>query len=201
MDADSHLRTRPSLLGRLRNPADAEAWRTFVDLYTPLVYRYCRRRGFQEADAADVAQEVMTQVMRSIGGFTYDPKVGRFRDWLGAVVRTHVGRFHRKRERQPVAAEDGELNGVPDPGADSEWIGSFREQMTAAALDRIRGEFSTSHWTAFERTWRDGAPAAAVALELGLTATAVYVAKSRVLVRLRDEIAHLAEELPQAGDV
>ncbi len=115
MESASHVRTRPSLLLRLRDRTDAQAWGTFVDLYTPLVYRFCRRRGLQAADAADVAQEVMTQVMRSIGGFTYDPSVGRFRDWLGAVVRTHVGRLHRKLVRQPVAADDGELNGVPRP--------------------------------------------------------------------------------------
>lgn len=135
MDAPSHLRTRPSLLARLRDRTDVEAWRTFVDLYAPLVYQFCRSRGLQEADAADVAQEVLTQVMRSAEGFVYDPSRGRFRDWHWSIVRTHIGRLYRKQVRQPHSASDGDLTEVPDPGSDSEWVTAFREHLMATALD------------------------------------------------------------------
>ena len=85
--------TQPSLLLRIRDASDAESWRTFVSIYAPLIYRSCRRRGLQDADAADVGQEVLAQVARSIREFEYQPGRGRFRDWLGAVVKNKVGRF------------------------------------------------------------------------------------------------------------
>lgn len=194
MDNDSHLRTRPSLLMRLRNRADADAWRAFVDLYTPVVYRFCRRRGLQEADAADVAQEVLAQVSQSAEGFTYDPQRGRFRDWLWAVVRSRLSRWHRRQSRQPASAD--QLDTLADAGSEAEWASEFQDQLTTMALQRVRAEFSDEHWSAFEKTWREEIPAATAARELGLTTMAVYVAKSRVLSRLRDEILHLAEELP-----
>src|SRR5688500_7177705 len=95
----SRLHTRASLLLRLRDPQDGDAWRLFADTYAPLVYRHCRRQGLQEADAADVAQEVLTQVARSIGTFEYRPERGRFRDWLGAVVRSKLARFRQRQTR------------------------------------------------------------------------------------------------------
>ena len=82
--------TRPSLLLRLRNPRDDEAWRVFVETYTPLVYGYCRRRGLQASDVSDVTQEVMVQVSHSIRDFSYQPERGRFRDWLGTLTRTKL---------------------------------------------------------------------------------------------------------------
>ena len=87
--------TRPSLLLRLRDPKDDEAWQTFLETYTPLVCAYCRRRGVQASDVADVTQEVMAQVMRSISDFSYQAERGRFRDWLGTITRTKLLRFSR----------------------------------------------------------------------------------------------------------
>ena len=97
--------TRPSLLLRLRDPGDDDAWRTFVETYSPLVCAYCRRRGLQDSDVADVTQEVMTQVLRSITAFTYQPDRGRFRDWLGAITRTKLLRFLA--QRAPALAKGG----------------------------------------------------------------------------------------------
>ena len=74
--------TRPSLLVRIRDARDAEAWREFVRLYSPLVYRFARRKGLQDADAADVTQDVMRAVMSSVRRLDYDPDRGSFRGWL-----------------------------------------------------------------------------------------------------------------------
>ena len=93
--------TRPSLLVRLRNPKDSAAWAEFVQVYTPLVYRYCRRAGLQSADAAEMAQETFAQVFQAIGSFSYDRGRGRFRDWLGAVVRSRLSRLFAKATRAP----------------------------------------------------------------------------------------------------
>ncbi len=80
------VQTRPSLLARVRDVRDADAWQTFVTLYAPLVYRYVRQRGLQDADAADLTQDVMSAVARSIRTFEYRPERGRFRDWLRTIA-------------------------------------------------------------------------------------------------------------------
>ena len=91
--------TQPSLLLRIRDASDEESWQTFVSIYAPLIYRSCRRRGLQDADAADVGQDVLAQVARSIRDFEYQPGRGRFRDWLGTIVRHKVCRFLRNEGR------------------------------------------------------------------------------------------------------
>src|SRR5262245_51158989 len=96
MSDDSALHTRPSLLVRLRDAGDSASWQTFVDLYGPVLYRYARRRGLQDADATDVAQEVLAEVARCIRAFEYQPERGRFRDWLGTVLCRRLARFWEK---------------------------------------------------------------------------------------------------------
>ena len=91
--------TRASLLVRLRDGGDSEAWQEFVHLYAPIIYGFARKRGLQDADAADVAQDVLKQVSQSIRGFVYDQEKGRFRDWLRTVARNKVLRFLRQRQR------------------------------------------------------------------------------------------------------
>src|SRR5438552_10952747 len=85
--------TRASLLLRLGDPGDAEAWREFVDLYTPLVYGYARKQGLQDADAADLSQEVLGTVAGAMGRFQYDPGRGAFRNWLFTVVRRKLANW------------------------------------------------------------------------------------------------------------
>src|SRR5262245_48529780 len=93
-----HPSTRASLLVRLRDPHDGAAWDTFVRLYAPLVYGLARRRGLQDADAADLTQEVLWTVARSVGGLEYDPARGTFRAWLYTVVRTRLINFLARRD-------------------------------------------------------------------------------------------------------
>ncbi len=193
--------TPPSLLVRIRDPRDAASWQAFVDLYAPLVYRYCRRRGLQDADAADVGQEVLLQVAQSIRTFEYRPERGRFRDWLGAVARSKVERWRRQRDRQAQGAggadSEDALSAVAAPEADTEWTAAFNAHVLQAALERCRPHFEPTTWRAFEREWVDQRPAPEVARELGVSVAAVYVAKSRVLKRLREEVRLIAEDVPQ----
>ncbi|NOX54887.1 MAG: sigma-70 family RNA polymerase sigma factor [Planctomycetes bacterium] len=101
---DDPLATQSGLLIRLRRPDDAEAWREFVSRYAPLVYRYARRHGLQDADAADLTQEVLQAVALALPGFEYDRRQGRFRSWLYAVARHHLLKFWRRAARSvPVA--------------------------------------------------------------------------------------------------
>jgi RNA polymerase sigma-70 factor (ECF subfamily) len=195
-DSDSRL-THPSLLARLRDLGDADAWRQFVAVYAPLVYRWCRRQGLQEADAADVGQEVLAQVARSIRTFEYRPERGRFRDWLGAVVRSKLARFHHREARQVRAdGADPALQEAVAPEADTAWTAAFHAHVLRVALERIRPEFPAGHWQAFELVWLQDRPPAEAAARLGLSPSHVSVIKWRVLQRLRDEIGLLAEDVP-----
>jgi RNA polymerase sigma factor (sigma-70 family) len=188
--------TSPSLLLRIRDPQDHEAWTTFVNVYSPLVRRYCARKGLQPADAADVAQEVMARVAKAIPAFAFDPHRGRFRAWFGTLVARQIA-THRAKAAQspppaPLAAD------VPDPAAaDPQWDHEFTEHLLAVSMDRVRGEFEPTTWEAFAATWVRHEPPADVAARLGLALHAVYVNKSRVLTRLQAEILLLAADLPQ----
>jgi RNA polymerase sigma-70 factor (ECF subfamily) len=192
-DPSSILHTRPSLLFRIRDPADAAAWKTFVDTYGPLVYRHGRRRGLQDADAADLTQEVLSQVARGIANFDYQPQRGRFRDWLGTVTRRSLGRFTAKLGKLP-ACDEG-LERVEAPQADSEWTADFNARVLESALERIRPNFEPATWRIFELVWIENRSSVATADELGVPVETVYVAKSRVLKRLEEEVLLLAEDL------
>jgi RNA polymerase sigma factor (sigma-70 family) len=198
-ERSSGSETRPSLLLRLRDPGDSEAWRVFVETYTPLVYAYCRRRGLQDSDVSDVTQEVMSQVLRSIGGFLYQPERGRFRDWLGTVTRTKILRFLRRDARAGKAGDataEELLRQIEDPESDTLWAEAFQSRLLDVALRRARPDFEESTWALFERAWVGGEPAPVVAREMRVPVEAVYVAKSRVLKRLRIEVETLAEDYP-----
>jgi RNA polymerase sigma factor (sigma-70 family) len=197
-DSSSSSSTRPSLLVRVRDAQDHEAWNLFVATYAPVIYRYCRRKGLQDADAADVTQDVLAQVARSMRTFTYQPERGRFRDWLCAVTRSKLPRSRPNKDRAGGDDRvDGLLEQIACSESDSEWTAEFNGQVLRFALDRIRPHFEPTTWWSFERCWLDNRPAADVARELGLPIDAVYVAKSRVLKRLREEVLALAEDFPQ----
>src|SRR5437016_3679036 len=92
--------TRASLIVRLRDPQDVGAWREFIDLYAPLVYGYARKQGLQDADAADLSQEVLGAVIASIHRLDYDPDRGAFRNWLFTIVRRKLARWRIAEGRQ-----------------------------------------------------------------------------------------------------
>jgi RNA polymerase sigma factor (sigma-70 family) len=188
------LHTQPSLLIRIRDHRDAAAWDTFVDTYGPLIYHHGRRRGLQDADAADLTQEVLTEVTRSIHSFEYQPQRGRFRDWLGTVTRRRLGRMFANRTNGAVSAEA--LAGLTAPQADSEWTAEFNGRVLRVALERIRPHFEPTTWRAFECVWQEHRSAVATADELSVPIETVYVSKSRVLKRLEEEVLLLAEDLP-----
>jgi RNA polymerase sigma-70 factor (ECF subfamily) len=190
--------TRPSLLLRVRDPRDAEAWQTFVDVYGRLVYRHCRGQGLRHEDAENVTQEVFAQVSESIRRFDYQPEVGRFRGWLGTVTRNEINRFRKKDARAVhgsggTEAEHG-LDRAAARAEDTAWAEEFNAHLLATALARSRPHFEEQTWHAFELVWLDKRSALEVAQELGVPIDRVYVAKSRVLERLEQEVRDLAED-------
>jgi RNA polymerase sigma factor (sigma-70 family) len=191
--------TRPSLLVRLRDAADGDAWRLFVELYAPLVYRVARKRGLQDADAADVTQEVLQAVSRAVRRLEYDPARGTFRGWLGAVARSKLNNFLAARQRNTPGSGDTAvqqlLEGRPDPAdEDAQWEREYRQRLFAWAAEQVRPAFEGSTWRAFWGVAVEGRGAEEVGRELGLSVGAVYVAKSRVLARIRQAIQDVEAE-------
>lgn len=191
--------TRVTLILRIRDPRDAGAWRTFVDLYTPLIYSFCLRRGLQEADCRDVLQNVLGRVHRQISTFEYDPARGLFRNWLLTLTVREVRRY----QLQADPAARGIGGGIGDQfadeieaEADGSWISEFHARVLHFAIEQVRREFGKETWEAFEQVWvRDKKPAA-VAKAMRKSPEWIYKAKHRVLQRLRQEVEFLTADNP-----
>ena len=192
--------TRPSLLIRIRDNRDAEAWREFVDMYAPVVFGFATKRGLQEADAADLTQDVLRAVAGAAGQLDYDPRRGAFRSWLYTIARNKLHDFFAARRRQTPGSGDSAVQGVleqlPAPEAHDValWREEYEQRLFHVAAEKVRGDFECSTWQAFWRVAVEGKPAADVANSLGLTVGAVYIAKSRVLARLKKQIQELQGE-------
>lgn len=185
MDA---VATSPSLLDRLRGPDRAAAWDRFARLYTPVLDRWAARLGVPAADRPDLLQDVFVSLLGALPAFTPDP--GRsFRAWLYAVLANKWRDHARKRRPGPLADGSGGP-AVPDPAAEYDEA-EYRAVLVGRAARLIETDFRPEAWAAFRATAIDGRPAAEVAAELGMTANAVYLARARVLARLRQELAGL----------
>ena len=185
--------TSRSLLDRAR-AADAAAWGRLVALYGPLVLHWCRRRGLQDEDAADVFQEVFQAVAANLGRFRKERPGDTFRGWLRTITSSKVQDHFRRRAREPGgvggSAALTRLAQVPAPPPDDEAAVEERAErrLFHRALAAIVGEFEERTWSAFWRTAVEGRPPKDVAAELAMSPGAVRVAKSRVLQRLREEL-------------
>jgi RNA polymerase sigma-70 factor (ECF subfamily) len=184
--------TPASLLERLRQPAPESAWTRFVQLYTPLLFFWARRLGLRDADAADLVQDVLTLLVRKLPEFSYDRNKS-FHAWL-CTVTLNCWRNRARRAELPREAHPPDLEGLPDsdPG---DLLGEieYRNWLVGRALELMRAEFQPSTWKACWECVVSGRPAADVAAELGISVGAVYMAKSRVLSRLRQELTDLLD--------
>ncbi|MBN9119214.1 MAG: sigma-70 family RNA polymerase sigma factor [Planctomycetes bacterium] len=177
--------TSLTLLDRLRQPNPTEAWNQFAQLYTPLLIVWAKGLGLQDADAADLAQDVLLKVMRVLP--TYQRKPGEmFRGWLFAVARNEAADFRRRRATRPLPGPDG-LSGAAE-NAPEVSDADYRAHLVHRALELIRPDFGAETWAAFAGLMLENRPAAEVAAATGLTPNAVYLARHRVLTRLREEL-------------
>jgi len=184
--------TSLSLLDRARQRDDL-AWQRLVDLYGPLIYRWCRGWGLSPNDAADIGQQVCLSLFQSLPQFQHRRVRGAFRAWLKTITRNKAIDHWRSRVDAPVDLPEG----LADPAAVLN-----REENTPSdeatllyqrAAELIRVDFSETTWRAFWMAVVEERPVADIAVELGITPNAVYIAKSRVLTRLRSEFADLLE--------
>jgi RNA polymerase sigma-70 factor (ECF subfamily) len=189
--------TRASLLLRLRDARDEAAWREFVDVYAPLVYGYVRKQGLQDADAADLCQEVLGAVATAIGRLDYDPERGSFRNWLFTVVRHRLSSWRRAERNRPVGGNHATgqlLEQCPaPPELEEAWQIEWEHSVFHWACAQVRRDVTEATWQAFWRTAMQRQPSKQVAGDLGLTVAAVYIARSRVLARLKELVQSVQE--------
>jgi RNA polymerase sigma-70 factor (ECF subfamily) len=192
--------TSASLLMRIRDRGDHAAWSRFVEVYRPLIHGFARKHGLQEADAADLTQEVLRAVARSVGRLDYDPRRGTFRGWLFTVVRNELRDFLGRRRRQVQGSGDTgvqqALNEQPAPGGgpEEEWDRAYERRLFTWAAEQVRAGVQGSTWQAFWQTAVEGKSGQEVAKALGMSVAAVYLAKSRVMARLKEQIRQLQGE-------
>lgn len=194
--------TASSLLSGLRGQVP-EAWGRLVRLYGPLVLGWCVRRGLQPADAEDVTQEVFRAVVSRIADFRRSADRGSFRGWLMMITRNKLGDHWRFRESQPQAVGGSEVRGRFEQLPSEDLLEDSSPETASLyrrATDLIRSEFEETTWRAFWLVVCENRRAADVASELNLSLNAVYLAKSRVLRRLRETLGDLPEERDASSD-
>jgi RNA polymerase sigma-70 factor (ECF subfamily) len=184
--------TSPSLLERVRNPAEQEAWTLFVRLYTPLLFYWARQAGLNEPDAADLVQDVFAALVGKLPDFTYD-RSKSFRGWLRTMTLNKWRDQQRRKAARPqeIAAPLSAV-AVPDPAEDF-WDREYQQHLVNRALELMKADFQPTTWQACWQHLVCDRPAAEVAAELGISVDSVYAAKSRVLRRLRQQLAGLLD--------
>ena len=185
--------TRQTLILRLRHSDDAEAWSEFIEIYEPLILRLARNKGLQSADAMDLTQNVLTRVATAINRFEADPKRGTFRGWISRITRNLVVDFLRRKNRIPQTCDDSAIlsmiEQVPDPGSETDLFDIEHErQMFQWAAEKIQHSFKPNTWKAFWLTTVEQVKPDDVAARLSISRGAVYIARSRVMARLKETI-------------
>lgn len=206
-ESDEFLPTRVSLLGRLKDWGDQQSWQEFFDTYHRLIHSVALKAGLTQSEAQDVVQETILTVAKKIGDFRSDPAKGSFKGWLMVVTRRRIAdqfemrdRAHPPQtlegERQPGDDETGTstLDRVADPASlelEACWEEQWQKHVFDVAVARVKARVSPLQFQMFElyaiREW----PLRRVAQTLGVSAASVYLAKHRVAVALKREVARL----------
>lgn len=192
-------RTPLSLLERLREHPDQEAWQRFLDLYTPMIEDWLRRYAVQFADIDDLVQDIMLVLMRELPNFRHNERDGAFRHWLRQITVHRSRDFWRAQQSRPAVLGGSDfaamLDQLADPSSDlsQQWDREYNRHIVTRLLAAVEPDFTPGTWQAFRRTVLDGIKPAGAAAELGLSVNAVLIAKSRVLSRLRTELRGLLE--------
>jgi RNA polymerase sigma-70 factor (ECF subfamily) len=186
--------TPRSLIVRLKDD-ETNAWRELVLLYAPLIFHWCRKEGLPADELADVVQDVFRSVIKSIGRFRKEQPGDTFRGWLRTITRNKVNDHFRKISKEPRAIGGTEaqlrLSQVPDDEDDlpaDDGDATEEQRLLVRALGMIRMDITDQSWQAFWKVVVEGHSAIDVGAELGMSAGAVRVAKSRVLKRLRKQL-------------
>ena len=192
--------TSLSLLDRLRDEPAAPDWQRFTEIYDPVMRSWLARRGVQDQDIDDIVQNILTVVIQRMATFQHNGRVGAFRTWLRSTTVNCLRDYWRTNKRRMVGAGGSDAHewieqlADPDSETSREWDEEHDRHVMRKLLELLRDEFEPRTWLAFQRFALDNVPAAEVAKELGMTPNAVWIARSRVVARLKQECAGLLED-------
>jgi RNA polymerase sigma-70 factor (ECF subfamily) len=185
--------TPNSVLERLRQGDDPAAWQSLTELTTPLLFAWAYRAGLRDHDAADLVQDVLAVLVEKLPAFDYD-RDRSFRGWLRVITTNKFLEKQRKMRPETMSPDDPRLGELVDPAVlEPFWEREYRQALVARAMELMQSKFQPTTWRACWEHVVSGRSAAEVAAELGLTPAAVYVAKGRVLRRLRTELTGMWE--------
>ena len=199
--------TRASLILRLSDTTDVEAWDEFVTIYQPLVYRLALRKGFQHADAQELVQEVLLAVSRAVERWVPDASQARFRDWLFRIARNLMINYLTRRKHRSLGTGNSGvaelLNQTCAPQSDelSLFDLEFRREVFQWAAVHVKQNVQSNTWEAFWLSSVDGLSIKDVAEQLGMTIGSVYIARSRVIYRLRERAKEFENVTGQVRDI
>jgi len=191
--------TRPSLLVRLKDRGDREAWHEFTEIYQPVIFRLAQRKGMQHADAEDLTQSVLMAVSRAVERWEHDPQRARFRTWLHRVAHNAILNALTRGKPDRGSGDTGILSllnkrpGKESPDSDLLRL-EYRREVFRWAARQIRDEFQPATWDAFWLSAVEGHGVDEVAQQLSKTPGSIYAARSRVIRRIREKVAELDEE-------
>ena len=189
--------TSESLILRLSDPQNAIAWSQFVAIYQPVVYRLSRRRGLQHADADDLCQQVFLSVSKAVGNWQPQKEGPRFRNWLNRVIRNSILNA-LNRAKPDCAAGDTSVRDllldIPDNDEMSTvFLNESRMEAFRWAARQVQSEFSALTWTMFQETIIGDRSISEVAMAMGKSSGAVYVARCRVMQRIKEKVKEVSD--------
>jgi RNA polymerase sigma factor (sigma-70 family) len=185
------LTTSRTLLERLRNPHDPHAWRGWLHVYEPWLRDWLGRHHFQPADTDDLLQNILVVVSRKLSTFVHNGQAGAFRAWLRNILVREVRSFWR--QHQPADVSSDWLDRLEDGSSEQsrQWDREHDQQVLRRLLATIQADFEPASWEVFRLLVLEDRPAAEVAQRTGMKPNAIYVVKSRILQRLRQEVGGL----------
>lgn len=191
MSVPDEMPTSVTLLRRLRDPADRDAWGTFALNYGKRIYTWCRRWNLQEADTEDVTQGLLVNIPTKMRSFQYDPKVGSFRAWLKTVVRHALADFVRARQKLGKTSHAALESVEAEQDLIKELDERFERELLEEAMARVELRVSKPTWEAFRLTAIEQQSGKQAADSLKIPVAHVYVYKQRVQEMLKEEIRQL----------
>ena len=205
-NAEDPIRTRRSLLNRLKNWEDQNSWNDFDRIYRELVYSFAKHKGLTDAEAEDVVQETFISVAKNIRDFNYDPAVGSFKSWLFHNTEWRIRDQLRKRPKAALIADrsprtsggTATTDRIPDPAGFNLreiWDREWEKSLYDSALDKVKRLVKASQYQLYDLYVTKQWPVRKIALTLGVNVGQVYLAKHRVSVLLKKQIGMLRKQM------